>query len=267
MTGGADSLGRDWRGTKIAQALPVELDGTQSDERGISFVPTREGLSEYVLRLSPNPRTRTLGQLNDPLNRACWTATRDWAGSSRGRRAGPGERAATARRCWCARLRQGPDGGPGRGHDLVLAQARPAEIDRRAGAARAVLEAVGRLPGPAGGPGRGGMGPAGHPATGGRGQGVLRRRPARQDRDRPDGRPVRGDGPPPAWPAGAGADVPGARRPARQLLEDRQAGRIQVGFAAGKDVDGSSPSRSEGTRFLVYRDDTELLGRRRTTTS
>jgi uncharacterized membrane protein len=71
MTGGADSLGRDWRGTKIAQALPVELDGTQSEER-VAFVPTREGLqSEYVMRLAPNPRDGELiwNKLNDPLNR------------------------------------------------------------------------------------------------------------------------------------------------------------------------------------------------------
>src|SRR5207249_3277392 len=70
MTGGADSLGRDWRGTKIAQALPVELDGAQSDER-VSFVPTRDGLNDFVLRLSPNPKEgeQLWGKLNDPLNR------------------------------------------------------------------------------------------------------------------------------------------------------------------------------------------------------
>ena len=42
MTGGADSLGRDWVGTKVAGALPVTLDGTQSDETS-PFVPTPEG--------------------------------------------------------------------------------------------------------------------------------------------------------------------------------------------------------------------------------
>jgi uncharacterized membrane protein len=70
MTGGADSLGRDWQGTKIAGALPVELDGTQSDER-ISFVPTREGLNNFVLRLSANPKEseQLWARLNDPSNR------------------------------------------------------------------------------------------------------------------------------------------------------------------------------------------------------
>ena len=70
MTGGADSLGRDWRGTKIAQALPVELDGTQSDER-VAFVPTREGLSDFVLRLSPDPKEseELWAKLSDPINK------------------------------------------------------------------------------------------------------------------------------------------------------------------------------------------------------
>jgi uncharacterized membrane protein len=55
MTAGADSLGGDWRGTPVADALPVELDGTQSEER-VPFRPTGAGLAEYVLRMDPNPK-------------------------------------------------------------------------------------------------------------------------------------------------------------------------------------------------------------------
>ncbi len=70
MTGGADSLGRDWQGTKIADALPVQLDGTQSEER-VAFLPTEKGLGDFVLRLAPNPKDSELlwAKLNDPLNR------------------------------------------------------------------------------------------------------------------------------------------------------------------------------------------------------
>lgn len=70
MTGGAESLGGDWRGTEVAEALPVDLDGTQSDER-IAFVPTSEGLSDFVMRLAPNLKdSETLwSKLNDRINR------------------------------------------------------------------------------------------------------------------------------------------------------------------------------------------------------
>src|SRR5436190_22321179 len=53
--GGADSLGGDWRGTPVANALPVVLDGTQSAER-VPFMPTDAALQRsYALRLAPNP--------------------------------------------------------------------------------------------------------------------------------------------------------------------------------------------------------------------
>jgi uncharacterized membrane protein len=69
MMGGADSLGRDWQGTKIAGALPVILDGTQSEEL-VPFLPAADLQSDYVLRLAPNPTDSALlwSRLNDPLN-------------------------------------------------------------------------------------------------------------------------------------------------------------------------------------------------------
>ncbi len=69
MTGGADSLGRDWQGTKIAGALPVELDGTQSEEL-VPFLPAGDWQSEYALRLAPSAKDSELlwSRLNDPLN-------------------------------------------------------------------------------------------------------------------------------------------------------------------------------------------------------
>jgi uncharacterized membrane protein len=70
MTGGADSLGRDWADTKIAAALPVELDGSQSEEI-VPFVPTTDGQSDYVLRLAPTIKDSEFlwAKLNDPVNR------------------------------------------------------------------------------------------------------------------------------------------------------------------------------------------------------
>ncbi|HEX4589047.1 MAG TPA: glutamine amidotransferase [Gemmataceae bacterium] len=69
MTGGEDSLGRDWVGTKVAQALPVELDGAQVDEI-VPFLPDPQALpSDYILRLAPNPRDSALlwTKLNEPI--------------------------------------------------------------------------------------------------------------------------------------------------------------------------------------------------------
>ncbi|HEY1379167.1 MAG TPA: hypothetical protein VGF55_20360, partial [Gemmataceae bacterium] len=70
MTGGADSLGKDWQATKVADALPVRLDGTQSEER-VAFLPTEKGLSDFVLRLAPDPKDSAAlwARLNDPVNR------------------------------------------------------------------------------------------------------------------------------------------------------------------------------------------------------
>jgi uncharacterized membrane protein len=69
MTGGADSLGRDWQGTKVADALPVRLDGTQSEEL-VPFLPAGDLQNDYVLRLEPNAKDSELrwSRLNDPLN-------------------------------------------------------------------------------------------------------------------------------------------------------------------------------------------------------
>jgi uncharacterized membrane protein len=69
MTGGADSLGRDWQGTKVAGALPVQLDGAQSEEL-VPFLPTGNWQSEFVLRLAPNANDSAMlwSRLNDPLN-------------------------------------------------------------------------------------------------------------------------------------------------------------------------------------------------------
>jgi len=56
MMGGADSFGNsDWEGTPIAAALPIELDVRGSSEDSVTMMPTRAGLTEYVMRLSPNP--------------------------------------------------------------------------------------------------------------------------------------------------------------------------------------------------------------------
>jgi uncharacterized membrane protein len=59
MIGGYDSLGRDWIGTKIAGALPVVLEGAQSDEI-VTFLPTPDSENEYVLRLAGNIKDSTL---------------------------------------------------------------------------------------------------------------------------------------------------------------------------------------------------------------
>jgi uncharacterized membrane protein len=71
MTGGAESLGGDWAGTKVADALPVTLDGTQSDEI-VPFLPDPDALqSEFVLRFAPKPADSAMlwSKLNDPVNR------------------------------------------------------------------------------------------------------------------------------------------------------------------------------------------------------
>ena len=74
MMGGADSLGRDWQGTKIAGALPVELDGTQSEEL-VPFLPAADSKDEYALHLAPNVKDSDLlwSRLNDPLNHCLMT--------------------------------------------------------------------------------------------------------------------------------------------------------------------------------------------------
>jgi uncharacterized membrane protein len=59
MIGGYDSLGRDWIGTKIAGALPVALDGTQSNEI-VQFLPTPQAETEYLLRLAGNAKDSAL---------------------------------------------------------------------------------------------------------------------------------------------------------------------------------------------------------------
>src|SRR5262249_57647590 len=67
VTGGVESLGGDWRGTRLAGALPVELSGGQS-EQPVEFAPTDRGLTEYALRLAPNPKDNQLAweKLNEP---------------------------------------------------------------------------------------------------------------------------------------------------------------------------------------------------------
>jgi uncharacterized membrane protein len=56
MMGGADSFGSsDWEGTPVSAALPVELDQREQPTDSVKMMPTRAGLTEYVMRLSPNP--------------------------------------------------------------------------------------------------------------------------------------------------------------------------------------------------------------------
>lgn len=56
MMGGADSFGNsDWAGTPVANALPVEMNERGQSEDVVKMTPTRDGLTEYVMRLAQNP--------------------------------------------------------------------------------------------------------------------------------------------------------------------------------------------------------------------
>lgn len=56
MIGGQDSFGNsDWRGTPIADLLPVEFDATGQVEEPVQMLPTAQGRGDYVMRLAPNP--------------------------------------------------------------------------------------------------------------------------------------------------------------------------------------------------------------------
>ena len=171
MTGGADSLGRDWQGTKVADALPVVLDGTQSEEL-IPFVPAGDWPSEYMLRLAPNAKDSEMlwSRLNDPLNRCLLLGFtrlgRPKDGATILARANNAKDGAPDLRA--ANVRQRPNRCLGRGFDLSMADAGAAEIDRRRRTAREILEAIGRLPGSTGKSRRRCVGAAGHAPSRGR---------------------------------------------------------------------------------------------------
>jgi uncharacterized membrane protein len=55
MTGGEESLGGDWQGTRIADALPVRLGTIRQVEGQVQMLPTDEGLRHFVLRLASGP--------------------------------------------------------------------------------------------------------------------------------------------------------------------------------------------------------------------
>src|SRR4029453_15349835 len=52
MTGGEESLGGDWQGTRIADALPVPMSTIRQVEGRIQMLPTAEGNRHFVLRLA-----------------------------------------------------------------------------------------------------------------------------------------------------------------------------------------------------------------------
>jgi uncharacterized membrane protein len=70
MTGGYDSFGPSWKGTPIADLLPVQLAGPPEQiGRPVKMVPTEAGLRHYVLRLADNPReNKYLWERLPPLN-------------------------------------------------------------------------------------------------------------------------------------------------------------------------------------------------------
>jgi len=56
MIGGLENFGKSWRGTPIADVLPVDLSDSGQDERYIRMVPTAEGVGLYIMKLSDNPQ-------------------------------------------------------------------------------------------------------------------------------------------------------------------------------------------------------------------
>ena len=149
MTGGADSFGNsDWAGTPIAAALPVELERGQSED-AVKMRPTQTGLTEYVMRLAPNPADNEAGVEQAAAARRLHEARPAQAGCRRDRRIAVARAALGP-----ADLRQRSHDGSGRGHDLALDPLRLAEDDRGPGSAPPVLEATHHLSRPAGRSGR-----------------------------------------------------------------------------------------------------------------
>src|SRR5438093_5231488 len=55
MTGGEESLGGDWQGTAVGDALPVLMGPSRQFEGQLQMLPTQQGLDNYVLRLASGP--------------------------------------------------------------------------------------------------------------------------------------------------------------------------------------------------------------------